>query len=334
LAELNHVLVTGATGLLGGNLVRLLMEQGRRVRVLTRAQSDPRALEGLDAERFEGDVCDAESVRAAANGVDCIAHCAAYVQIGWSHMDTHRAVNFHGAKNVADVAREFGLRMVHVSTVDAIGLGTNEQPADEFHFRPHRVLCPYVVTKGEAEEMIRRQVDQGLDAVIVNPTFMLGPFDWKPSSGRMLLEVARHGPLAAPRGGNNFCDARDVAAGVIGAAERGEPGERYILGGENLTFFDAWRLFARAAGSRRPKVRLGPVLPYLTGKFGDIAAKVRGREGEINSAAVQMSMLPHYFKSDRAERELGYTHRPLEETVADAWHWFCDNGYVKKTEKK
>ena len=235
------ILVTGATGLLGNNVVRSLLERGTRVRVLVRETSDPRPLEGLPVERAEGDVRDVDAVRAACGGADVVIHCAAHVHIGRTGLDLQQAVNVEGTRCVAEAALAAGCRMVHVSTVDALGLGSRRAPADEQTPLGRAVLCPYVVTKRAAEQQVLQYVNRGLHAVIVNPGCMLGPWDWKPSSGRMLLEVARGRAFVAPRGVNSYCDVRDVTAGVLAAAERGEPGRRYILGGHSKTYFEAWQ---------------------------------------------------------------------------------------------
>jgi dihydroflavonol-4-reductase len=167
-----------------------------------------------------------------------------------------------------------------------------------------------------------------LQATIVNPGFMLGPWDWKPSSGRMLLHVARHWAIAAPLGGNNYCDVRDVAAGIYAAAERGGIGRRYILGGESFNYLEAWRIFAEVTGARRPLFPLGPLIRRLAGWSGDLVTRLTGREPDVNSAATAAAALPRNFSSARAEAELGYHPRPLREAATAAWLWFREHGYA------
>jgi dihydroflavonol-4-reductase len=323
-----RTLVTGATGLVGNNVVRLLLEQGDAVRVLTRTSSDPRPLEGLDVERVEGDVRDAAAVERAVAGVDRAIHAAAVVHIGWTGLETARAVNVEGTRHVAGAARRHGVRLVHVSTVDALGYRTRAEPADEETPPSNGVLYPYVVTKREAEQVVLDEVAQGLAATIVNPAFMLGPWDWKPSSGRMLLHVARQGPLVAPLGGNNYCDVRDVAAGILAAAGRGQVGRRYILGGESWNYLEAWRIMAEVTGRRRPLLPIGPGVMLVAGWAGDLWTRASGRETDVNSAATRAACLPRNFSSARAAAELGYRPRPLREAAAAAWEWFQQHGYV------
>ena len=232
-------LVTGATGLVGNNVVRRLLEQGVAVRVLARENIDPRPLAGLDVEIARGDVRDAAAVGQAVRGADCVIHAAGHVHIGWKGMDTARAINVEGTRNIAQAARSEDARLVHVSSIDALGISTAKRTVDEETPPTGGVLCPYVVTKREAEQVVLHEVAQGLRASIVNPGFMIGPNDWKPSSGRMLLQVARGWGLFAPLGSNSYCDVRDVVAGILAAANQGKSGRRYILAGETLTYFQA-----------------------------------------------------------------------------------------------
>ncbi|MGE0759828.1 MAG: NAD-dependent epimerase/dehydratase family protein [Pirellulaceae bacterium] len=323
-----RTLVTGATGLVGNNVVRLLLQGGQSVRVLVREGHDPRPLDGLDVERVPGDVRDPDAVAAACRDVGRIVHAAAYVHIGWSQLAQQRAINVEGTRRMGEAALANGARLIHVSSVDALGIGSPAQPADERTPRGGKTPCSYVITKSEAEDVVRQMVGRGLDAVIVNPGFMVGPWDWKPSSGRMLVEVGRRFAPLAPTGGCSICDVRDVATGILSAAELGQKGENYILAGYNLSYLEIWRLFARIAGSRPPLGRLGPAMRFAAGRIGDLFGRFAGREPDVNSAAISMSSLYHYYSSDRARAELNYQNRPLDESVCEAWQWFQMHGYV------
>ena len=322
-------LVTGGTGLVGNNVIRLLTAQGRRVRTLVRRRSGGREFDGVAVDRTHGDVTDGEAVQRAVNGCRVVIHSAAMVHVGWRRLAEMRRVNVEGTRLVAEAARREGARLVHVSSVNALGLTGDQTPADEETPFGNTVECPYVVTKREAEEVVLDEVSRGLDAVILNPVFMLGPWDWKPSSGRMLLEVAAGRGLLAPPGSQHFGDSRDVAAGIVAAITRGRPGRRYILGGHHLRFIEAWTLFAEVSGRRPPRGEAPLRVVRFAGRMGDLIAGCIGREGPLNSAAASMSLLCQHYSSDRARAELGYTIRPLEETVEHAWRWFVDNGFAK-----
>jgi dihydroflavonol-4-reductase len=354
-------LVTGGTGLVGNNVLRLLaaesdVEIPPIVRCLTRRRNPsprplpdrtkplgsrapqavaPRPAEtnpeyaGLSVEVAAGDITDPAALERACDGVRTVIHAAATVHVGWTGWEEMRRVNVEGTRVVAAAARRAGARLVHVSSVDAIGLRPDGEPADEETPPGGLLECPYVMTKREAERAVLDEVDRGLDAVIVNPVYMLGPWDWKPSSGRMLLEVAAGRGLLAPPGGNDFADVRDVAVGILAAAERGRTGRRYILGGHALRYLEAWRIFAAAAGRRPPWGEARRRWVALAGRGGDLLARLTGREGPVNSAATGMSLLPHHFSFARAATELGYSVRPLEQTARDAWQWFVEHGYVR-----
>ena len=322
------VLVTGSTGLLGNNVARILIETGHHVRLLVRQQPDFRPLADLDVDIVTGDIRNQVDVQQAVDGCDWVIHSAGYVQIGWSNSDLHNEINAKGTDHVAAACRHAGVKMVHVSTADTLGIGSWDSPVDERSTFDGHILYPYVVSKRAGEQNVQNHVEKGLNAVIVNPTFMLGPWDWKPSSGRMLLRVAARPTPIAPSGGNNFCDARDVARGILSAAERGQTGRRYILGGHNHSYFDAWKLFAKVTGGRPPRMSAGPLMQLIAGRAGDLWGYLCGKEPEVNSASTAIARLPHYFTCDRAIRELDYQVRPLHQTVSDTWRWFVDQGYA------
>lgn len=321
-------LVTGATGLLGNNIVRQLLAHGERVRVLVRPLSDPRPLDGLNVEVIEGDLTVPRSLPPAVRGVARVFHAAALVQIGRRGWTEVRAVNELGSAALARAANVEGARFVHVSSVDVFGWGTLDDPADEATPPSEGHDVPYVATKRLAEEAVLAEVRQGLDAVVVNPAFLLGPWDWKPSSGRMLVHVARGRGKIAPPGGNDFCHVVDVAEGALAAAEHGRIGERYILGGESLTYRQAWTTFAEIAGVRPPWATAPAWLTRLAGGLGDAWTVVSGNEPDVNSTSAHLSTLPHHFSGERAHRELGYRSRSAGEAAADALRWFRDHGYV------
>jgi len=315
------VLVTGATGMVGNNVVRLLLARGTDVRVLVRASSSARPLAGLTVEMAAGDVRDEAAVRQAVAGVTHVIHAAAHLHIGWTGLDAARAVNVNGTRRVAEAALAAGARFVHVSSVDALGIGSRNQPANEQTPRTGNPLNSYVVSKREAEDAVQAAIARGLDAVIVNPSFMLGPWDWQPSSGRMLLDVGSRFIPLAPSGGGSAGDVRDVAAGIVAALHSGRVGENYILAGHNVPYFDLWRLFSKVGGSRPAILPMGPLQRYAVGFTGDLVTKLTGREPAFNSAMLAMSALWHYYDSAKAAAELGYTNRPLEQTVTEAWEW-------------
>ncbi|MFO7907483.1 MAG: NAD-dependent epimerase/dehydratase family protein [Planctomycetota bacterium] len=325
----DRVLVTGATGLLGNNITRLLVQRMTNVRVLTRKTGNLRPLEGLEVEMATGDVTDPASLAAAMEGCTGVIHAAGCVLLGWKNKALHEATNHQGALHVARAAREAGARLVHVSTINALGVGTKTKPANEAWSAAPNIRCPYVVSKQAGETAVRKQIESGLDGVIVHPGLMFGPWDWKPSSGRMILEVGCGFVPIAPVGGGSVGDVRDVAEGILAAFNQAPTGREYILAGHNLSYLELWQHIAHVAGGRGPFCHSVPPLGFLAGRIGDLWGWLTRHEPNVNSAAVKLSECFHYFDSTRAQRELGYRMRPLEESLRDAWKWLREYGYAK-----
>lgn len=317
-----RALVTGATGLLGNNLVRLLLHNGAEVSAMSTSASRSRALAKLDVERIEADVRDRDAVTRATDGVDVVFHCAGVVSIGWSHDAEHQAVNFGGTKNVADALRGRGVRLVHVSSVNALGIAWPDRIGTEDDYDPRITPCPYVTSKRAGEQYVARQVANGdLDAVIVYPGYFLGPWDWKPSSGQLLLGIAKHYSPWVPTGGASLSDARDVAEGALAAFQLGKTGRRYILAGHNLRYREVFQLVAECVGSHRPILPVGPVVRTFGAWGSTMIERVTGSEPLVNSAMLHMARMRTWFSSQRAIDELGYHIRPADQIVRDAWEW-------------
>jgi len=326
-------LVTGATGLVGNNVVRLLCDRGESVRVLVRPHSARRPLWGLDLQISEGDVRDASAVQRACEGCSAVIHCAGYVRIGWSDRALYEAINVAGTRHVAAACQQYGIRLVHISTTDVFGRCSLQHPTDEDSPFASGPCTPYVETKRQAEAVVTQAVGTGLDAVLVNPAFMLGPWDWHPSSGKVLLAVATGRAVVAPRGWLSLCDVRDVAQGIVAARDRGRAGRRYILAGRTMEWIEAFQLFAATCGVRPPLAKSGPMMLKIGGWAGDALARWTGREPDVNSAAVAMAWLEKNYSSARAKAELGYRIRPAEQTSADAWRWFQSYAYAPSPDK-
>lgn len=322
------VLLTGATGFLGNNILRALLDEGHTVTVLVRHSSDPRPTDGLAVEKVFADLANPAEVSQAVVDADVLIHSAALIQIGWSKLEQSLKVNFEATQVLAEAARRQQVRMIHVSSVDTLAVGHVDPPADETCFLPSKPQSSYVLSKTKAEQAVLDEISLGLDGVIVNPGFMVGPWDWKPSSGEMMLAIARQFVPFAPAGGCSVVDVRDVAEGVLSAVKHGRTGERYILGGDNMSYLDLWTRMATITGRRPPKRVLPDWLAGLAGKSGDLFGRILKNEPQVNSAATAMGQLFHYYSSAKAERELGYKIGSVESALADAWEWFKSYGYV------
>lgn len=326
------ILVTGATGLVGGNLTRILVKKGFDVRVLVRDSSNLMAIEGLEIEKTNGDIRDLDSLKHAMKDVRRVYHCAAMVSMWVSDVGVMRDINVNGTINVMNAAMDVDVeRLVYVSTVDALGLRTEEEPADEsVPFNEEGRATPYARTKYEAQGKVMGFAEKGLDVIIVNPTYMIGPFDVKPSSGRMIVEVARGRAVGYPGGGNNFVDVQDVVEGMISAMEKGKRGEMYILGHENLSYKEMFTRIARVVGAKPPRVLIPYPIAWLGGIIGGIYGYISRMEPNLNPATARMGYVPHYFSARKAVRELNLPQTPIDRAIKRAYTWFVENGYLKE----
>lgn len=330
--------ITGASGLLGANLAIALLAAGHQVRCTRRGQSAIAHLADYPIEWVSADLADRDGLRRAFADCDVVFHCAAAISYLRRPPPDVIATNVDGTTHVIDAvtaaATQSGrpIRLVHCSSTVCCAISTNGQPVDEtqpWNLPDFGVDDAYSTTKHQAEQRVLAATAQGLDAVIVNPGYMLGPHDARPSSGRMILEVMRRSAPGAPTGRNCFVDVRDVVRGMIAAAARGKRGERYILGGHNLHYAEAWRLISQVAGT--PPLRLTIPRPFAVpvGWLGDLTQALTGREPNINSVRVRYGYLEGFmFSSKKAQADLGYEISPLQPAIADAIAWFRAHGMV------
>lgn len=310
---------------MGNHLLRELNRHGIPARVLHRENTSPLPLAGLRFESCIGDLRDAPSLHAACRGVSTVFHAAAEVRIGKTCPERFQEINIEGTRALSLAAGEAGARFVFVSSSDTIKGGSKSAPADEDSPFDRFHASPYSLSKWQAEKQVLENVREGLDAVIVNPSFLLGPNDWKPSSGAMLLAVSEGLGWIAPRGEICLADVRDVARAIVNAGDHGRRGERYLLSGVTMSYREAWKQFAAFTGSRPPLATLGPLLTLAAGATGDLFASMTKREPPFNSAALRAAAMKRHYSSAKAERELDYRCRPLEETIRDAWNWMCES---------
>jgi dihydroflavonol-4-reductase len=325
-------LVTGATGFVGAAVARALLGAQWQVRVLARRGSDRRNLKSLAVEVSEGDLADSSSLERAAQGCDGLFHVAADYRLGARDPTELYRANVEGTRNVLSAAQRAGVqRIVYTSSVATIGIPADGTPGDEQSANSlENMIGHYKRSKYLAEEVVREAAQGGLSVVIVSPSTPVGPGDVKPTpTGQLVLDAAAGKMPAYVDTGLNIVHVDDVAAGHLLAYERGRAGERYILGGQDMSLREILEVIARLAGRSPPRVRLpyGVVLPiaYLAEGF----ARLSGRSGRITLEGVRMSRKKMFFSSAKAARELGYQWRPPVQAFEDAIRWFRDNGLLK-----
>lgn len=326
------ILVTGATGFVGAAVARSLLARGEAVRLIARKGSDRRNLAGLDAEIHEADLLDPDSLKSAVRNCSGIFHVAADYRLWAPDPRPMFAANVDGTINLFRAAAEAGAgRMVYTSSVAVLGLHRDGTLSDEAVPSTRAdMIGPYKQSKFDAEKAVDRLVaDEGMDIVIVNPSTPIGPRDVKPTpTGRMIVEAAAGRMPAFVDTGLNVVHVDDVAAGHLAARDRGRTGRRYILGGENLSLAEILACVAGLQGRKAPTVRLphGLILPFAW--CAEQVARVTGREPFATVDGINMARKKMWFTSDRAMAELGYSHRPAAEAIADAVRWFKENGYL------
>lgn len=323
--------VTGASGHIGSALVRELLARGHSVRVLVRR--DARGLEGLPIERIEGDLDDGESLRRAFSGSEVVFHAAGRISVERTDAARLRQTNVEGTRNVIAACRACEVRrLLHFSSVEALshapsGPTPHRAPEDWPLVDPG--TAPYPGSKAEGEQAVRRAIDKGLDAVILYPTGVIGPFDFKPSMmGRAILALARREFPALVAGGFDWVDVRDVAQAAVTAAERAPAGSRYLLGGRWASLAELAALVCTATGSRPPRIIVPTALGLAWAPIVGAAARLSGSAALFTGYTLRTLAGSRQVSHDRAARELGYSPRDLAQTVRDTCRWLTENGFL------
>ena len=323
-----QIAVTGATGHVGANLVRTLVEGGHQVRALVHA-GNRRGLDGVACEFVDGDILDRASLARAFAGCERVFHLAARISIVSGDDDIVHAINADGTRNVVAACEETRVRrLVHFSSIHALSPTPHDQAIDETRAltsSPH--MPPYDRSKAQAEREVQAAIARGLDAVIVNPTAILGPYDYVPSAmGRVLLDLYHRRLPALVDGGFDWVDVRDVVAGALAAADRAPTGARYLLSGARRTVGELAAIAKEVTGVRPPLVSAPMWLARVGAPFATAAARIAGKQPLYTSHSLHALRNHQLVSHDKATRELGYAPRPLVETLTAAYDWFRAQG--------
>jgi dihydroflavonol-4-reductase len=323
------VIVTGASGHLGANLVRALLAQGRTVRALI--HHERRGIGGLDVEVVQGDVRDLDSLRRAFAGVEVVYHAAARIAVSADPLV--EAINVGGTRNVVEACLRADVRrLIHLSSIHALQQEPLDQPLDEDRplVDPARA-APYDRSKAAAEGEVRAGIAQGLDAVILNPTAMIGPHDAYPSHvGQALISLCGGRMPALVAGGFDWVDVRDVAQGALRAEERADTGARYLLSGRWASVRELAGIVAELSGVRAPWFVCPTWLARAVAPLAVAWARLKDGRPLFTPFSVRTLRSNRQISHARAARDLGYAPRPLDETLADTLHWFCEAGYLDR----
>lgn len=333
MATQDRVLITGASGFVGSAVARAAQQRGYQVRVLVRASSPRRNLAGLDAEVVEGDMRDQASVSRALEGVRYLFHVAADYRLWARDPGEIERNNLEGTGAVMRAALEQGVeRVVYTSSVATLRVdGQTTAATEDAPLAGHEAIGAYKRSKVLAERLVEQMIaEAGLPAVIVNPSTPIGAQDVRPTpTGRIIIEAATGKMPAFVDTGLNLVNVEDVALGHLLALDHGRIGERYILGGDNVTLQQLLGEIAALAGRRAPKVKL-PLWPlYPLARAAEAVAQLTGKEPFVTVDGLKMSKNRMFFSSAKAERELGYRPGPHQAALRAALDWFGREGYLK-----
>ncbi len=325
--------VTGASGHVGANLVRALLAEGRRVRVLV--HQNRQGLEGLPVEVVSGDILDRESLARAFTGAEVVYHLAAKISAGWEPAAKIREVNVEGPRCVTKACLDARVRrLVHFSSIHAFAPRPDDVAVDEAcplaEPHDHAACGVYGIAKAEGERAVASAVAAGLDAVILNPTAILGPFDFQPSAlGEVLLALARGKlPALVADAAYDFVDVRDVVQAALAAESRGRRGERYLLPGTRASLVALARAWAVACGRPAPRFTAPMWLARLGAPFAPPLARLRRRRPLFTPESLRVLRDPHPVAGRKAELELGHRPRPLAETLRDTAAWMKAQSWI------
>lgn len=329
--------VTGATGFLGSHVARVLAEQGAELRLLVRPSSDLRNIAGLNADRVAGDLRDPASIEKAVSGCDVAFHVAADYRLWVRDPAEMYRSNVEGTRALLEAARKHGVRrVVYTSSVATMGFNSgvssrNGLVADEDSpVSLAGMIGPYKRSKFMAEQVAVAAAKSGMDVVIVNPTTPIGERDIKPTpTGRIVVDFLKRKFPAYVETGLNLVDAVECARGHVQALEKGRAGERYILGGENLTLKQILDKLAAITGLKSPTLKLPYVFALATGVFDEmVTGRLLGREPRATIDAVRMGRKMMFVTSSKAEQELGWRAVPVDGALRRSVEWFRENGYA------
>lgn len=324
--------VTGANGHVGSNLIRELLAQGRKVRAVVRGPAH--SLDGLDVERVAADVRDRASLERAFEGADVVFHLAAVISISGGRDGLVWDTNVTGVKNAAEAALAKGVkRFVHCSSIHAFRLAGKYGDVDETGERSvHHDDFDYDRSKAAGERALREVVAKGLDAVVVNPTGIIGPYDYGPGrTGRLLLDLAHRNLPSLVLGAFDFVDVRDVVQGLLAAEKQGRTDESYILAGHWVSISELAGIARAVTGTPLPPMNVSIRVASLGVPFAAMYGRVRNQEPLYTHESLGTLDRKCRVSNAKARRELGFDPRPIEHTIRDTYDWFAGAGMLRKS---
>lgn len=325
------ILVTGADGLLGSNLVRELLTRGDGVRAFVRPNHPHKTLDGLNIEKAFGNLLNPEEVIKSSFGCDAVIHCAANTSVWPVRSEMVNRVNIEGTRNIVNAVFQNKIkRLIYIGTANSFGFGSKDAPGVENNpYKSEKYGLDYMDSKYKAQQFILNEVKENkLPAIIVNPTFMFGPYDSTPSSGAMIVALYKGKVPGYTTGGRNYVCAKDAAVAIANALTKGRVGECYILGNQNLSYQEAFRKIATTIGVKPPAIPIPSLLAKLYGGIGSAMGKITGKAPAISYPLSRIACDEHYYSPAKAIRDLDLPQTPIEVGIKECFEWLKGNGYI------
>ena len=324
------VLVTGANGLLASNLVRELLIAGYEVRGLVRENSNLLPLKKTGIELFKGDISNPGDVHKAIAGCNIVVHAAARTTQWPTHFQAYKKENVDATRLLLDEAVRMSIeRFIFVSSANAFNPGSLTDPGTEQSSFNHAGKSGYMVSKYQAQKLVLDEFHHsGLHTLVVNPTFMLGKYDAKPSSGQIILMAQGKILMGCPRGGKNFVHVADAARGIVNAITLGKPGECYLLANENLSYYEFFSRLRQVTGTPRRLFRLSADVIRTGGTLGTIYSKLTSGTVKLDRINAELLCTDNYYSPGKAVKELKMPQTPVSKAIEDSLEWFGQMGYL------
>lgn len=324
------VLVTGANGLLASNLVRELLRSGYEVRGMVRENSNLLSLKKAEIELFKGEITNPADVKKACSGCEVVIHAAANTSQWPTNFEAYRRTNVDATQLMLDEAVRRNIeKFIFVSSANAFDPGTKEKPGTEESPFSKEGKSGYMLSKYVAQNLVFDEYRRsGLPALVVNPTFMLGKYDAKPSSGQIILMAHGKNLIACPSGGKNFVHVVDVARGIVNSISMGKPGECYLLAGENLSYVEFFGKMKLVSGYPRKQFQLTKPVIKAVGEIGSLIENVLKKPAKLNAVNARLLCADNYYSAAKAVADLEKPQTPISQAIEDAIEWFEQYGYL------
>jgi dihydroflavonol-4-reductase len=325
-----RVLVTGATGLLGNNIVRALLNRHFKVKLFVRESSKLKAFAGLIYEKYVGNILNEKDVLNASKDCEVIIHAAANTDQWPTDYKHYEPVNIKATQIIISAVKKNNIKkLIYVSTANAFGYGSKRNPGNELtEFNSFRLNSGYINSKYIAQQIILNEVEKyNIPAVIVNPTFMIGSYDSKPSSGKIILMALNNRFQICPPGGKNFIYAKDAAIGVCNAITKGQVGECYLLANENLTYREFFSLTKKVIKKKKLLICIPGFIIKLIGLSGSLYEILTKKQAKLNYVNSRLLCLNNYYSAKKAVKDLQLPQTPVKIAVSESVNWFRSNKY-------